>query len=160
MENLKQTIINEMTDVFGDDTKRINHALKVLDYAQQIQLTEGGDEQVVIPAAILHDIGIHKAQEKYNSCAGKYQEIEGPPIARPILQRHNLPPEKIEHICKIIAHHHNGRDIDTIEFRIIWDADWLVNIPDEYPNANKNKLKQLIERVFKTQTGKKLAVLL
>ena len=42
---------------------------------------------MVISAAILHDIGIHKAEEKYKSSAGNYQEIEGPPIAKAIMEK-------------------------------------------------------------------------
>ena len=37
-------------------------------------------------AAVLHDIGIRPSEAKYQSCSGKYQEIEGPPIALEILK--------------------------------------------------------------------------
>ena len=50
------------------------------------------------------------------------------------------------------------KDIDTPEFRIIWDADWLVNIPDEYPDASREKLSELIEKIFKSAEGKQLAM--
>lgn len=154
---MKEILIQKMKGIFGDDNKRINHALTVLDFAEQIQAVEGGDRLVVVAAAILHDIGIHQAERKYNSTAGKYQEIEGPPIAEPILKNCGLPADKVEHICKIIANHHSACDIDTIEFRVIWDADWLVNIPDECGNMSKDKLKQFVEKIFKTSKGKQLA---
>ncbi len=146
-----------MKDVFGKDEKRISHALAVLKYAERIQAAEGGDETVITAAAILHDIGIQQAERRYASSAGKYQEIEGPPIARPILRDLALPAEKIEHVCKIIANHHTAKDIDTIEFRVLWDADWLVNIPDECGKMSKDKLKGFVEKVFKTDTGRYLA---
>ena len=82
---MKDKLIQKMKDVFGDDQKRINHALAVLKYAEQIHSAEGGDLIVITAAAILHDIGIHQAEQKYGSPAGKYQEIEGPPIAEKIL---------------------------------------------------------------------------
>ena len=94
---------------------------------------------------------------KYGSTAGKYQEIEGPPIAEPVLREWGLSSEIIEHVCKIIANHHSARDIDTIEFRVIWDADWLVNIPDECGEMAGDKLKGFIEKIFKTNTGRQLA---
>lgn len=153
IENLK----NEMIRRFGNDIKRINHALKVLEYARNIQLLEGGNELVVNAAAVLHDIGIHAAQEKYGSAAGKYQEIEGPPIARGILIKYGFNPEYIYHICLIIANHHSARNIDTLEFRIVWDADWLVNIPDELDINDTVKLSKFIDKIFKTNTGKKIA---
>ena len=146
-----------MKNVFGDDQKRINHALAVLKYAEQIHSAEGGDLIVIAAAAILHDIGIHQAELKYDSAAGKYQEIEGPPIAEKILNDDGFGSGKIEHICKIIANHHSAKDIDTLEFRVIWDADWLVNIPDECGEMNESKLKEFISRIFKTQTGRQIA---
>ena len=76
-----ENLINEMESIFGDDQKRIMHALLVLNYAEKIQAATGGDPLVVRAAAILHDIGIHEAEKKHGSAAGKYQEIEGPAIA-------------------------------------------------------------------------------
>lgn len=156
-ESILARIIVEMKNIFGDDTKRIRHCLEVLKHVQEIQIVEGGDQLVVKSAAVLHDIGIHEAEKKYGSAAGNYQEIEGPPIAEKILTKLHVDPDVIEHVCKIIANHHSGRDIDTLEFRILWDADWLVNIPDEYGDADREKLRGVITKVFKTGKGRELA---
>jgi putative nucleotidyltransferase with HDIG domain len=154
---IRDKLINEMKKVFGDDQKRIEHALAVLGYAEQIQAVEGGDPLIVKAAAILHDIGIQQAERKYGSSAGKYQEIEGPPIAEEILKRYDLDAEAIEHICKIIANHHSAKDIDTTEFRIILDADRLVNMNEDYPNVTSNKLQKIIADKFKTNEGNRIA---
>jgi HD superfamily phosphodiesterase len=154
----RDVLIKEMKEVFGTDQKRINHTLVVLDYAEQIQSVEGGDAFIVTAAAILHDIGIHQAEQKHGSSAGKYQEIEGPPIAERILKNYGVDENSLEHIYKIIANHHSARDFDTTEFRIIWDADWLVNIPRDFPDADKVKLQNIIDKVFKTPTGYKMAI--
>jgi Rrf2 family protein len=150
-------LIYEMRQIFKGDTRRIEHAFKVLDYAEQIHLTEGGNPFIIKAAAVLHDIGIPVSIRKYGSSAGKYQEIEGPPIAQKILSKYKIPSDRIDHICKIIANHHTARNIDTTEFKIIWDADWLVNLPEELPNANEKKLKSVIKRIFKTKAGYSLA---
>lgn len=154
---VRDKLIEEIENVFGDDRKRIEHALAVLNYADRIQAVEGGDPLVVRAAALLHDIGIHQAERKHGSAAGKYQEIEGPPIAREILSKCDIEPEAVEHVCRIIANHHSAKDIDTMEFRIIWDADWLVNIPADFPDAGPEKLKDIIEKTFKTHEGLKTA---
>jgi HD superfamily phosphodiesterase len=154
---MKEKLIQKMKDVFGDDRKRIDHALSVLRYAEKIHAAEGGDETVVTAAAILHDIGIHEAEKKYNSSSGKYQQIEGPPIAEKILNDEGIDSERIGHICKIIANHHTAKNIDTLEFCVLWDADWLVNIPEECGAMDKNKLKEFINKVFKTETGRQIA---
>jgi hypothetical protein len=148
---------NEMIDFFGADQKRINHALKVFNYAEQINSVEKADPLIVGAAAILHDIGIHAAEQKHGSSAGNFQELEGPPIARNILRRNGFAEPDIEHICAIIANHHSAKNIDTPEFRVIWDSDWLVNIPDEMNLSDKTALNRLIEKVFKTAKGKEIA---
>jgi HD superfamily phosphodiesterase len=145
---MREKLIEEMKNVFGDDQKRIEHALAVLDYAERIQNVEGGDPLIVRAAAILHDIGIHEAESKYGSSAGKYQEI---------LKKYDISAEAVEHICRIIANHHSAKDIDTTEFRILWDADRLVNIQTEFANASNEKLQEIIDKTFKTDEGRRIA---
>jgi len=154
---MKSKIIEAMKVVFGTDQRRINHALSVLGYAETLLKDEPGDELTVVAAAILHDIGIHEAERKYNSSAGNYQEIEGPPIARAILERLEFDGARTDHICKIISLHHHAKGLDSPEFRILWDADWLVNIPDDYPGWEPARLKPIVEKVFKTAAGRRLA---
>jgi HD superfamily phosphodiesterase len=154
---MREKLIEEMKNVFGDDRKRIEHALAVLDYAEQIQNIEGGDPLIVRAAAILHDIGIHEAERKYGSSASKYQEIEGPRIAEEILKGYDISAEAIEHICRSIANHHSAKDIDTIEFRIVWDADQLVNLLTDSSRASNEKLQEIIDKTFKTDEGRRLA---
>lgn len=155
---MRDRLIEEMKKVFGSDRKRIEHALSVLDYAEQIQAAEGGDTLIVKAAAILHDIGIAEAQRKHNSSAGKYQEIEGPAIAKEIMAKLELDESVIEHVCKIIANHHSDKDIDTLEFKVVWDADWMVNLAAEFDPVDKEKLQKIIDKNFKTNTGHQLAV--
>lgn len=155
---MRNRLIDDMKNIFGDDQKRIAHSLAVLGYAEQIQTAEGGDPLVVKASAILHDIGIQQAELKYGSSAGKYQEIEGPPIAREILSKNEMDKAITEHICKIIANHHSAKGKNTLEFEIVWDADWLVNIPVEFPDAGREKLQNLIDKVFKTDTGRQIAI--
>lgn len=147
-----------MSDFFGDDRRRINHAEAVCDYATMIEKSEGGDLNVIEISAALHDVGIPESERKYNSSAGHYQEIEGPPIAKRLLSNLNLTENDVDHICKIIANHHSGKNIDTLEFRIIWDSDWLVNMEDLYDVNNKVEMKKLIDNIFKTKSGKELAI--
>ncbi len=177
--DLRKRVIGEMKAVFGDDQGRIDHAMRVLGFAEQILAGEqevtprggspdfakatsdrpdppGHDVTVVTTAAILHDIGIPAAEATHGSSAARYQEIEGPPIARKILERLDVDAATIDTVCTIIAHHHNGQ-IDTPEFNIIWDADWLVNFPGHYADADAAKRSAAIDKLFRTSTGRKLA---
>ncbi len=156
--SLADRLIEAMKSVFGGDQKRITHALQVFECAQEILRKDGADNpKVVIAAAILHDIGIQEAERRHGSTAGNYQELEGPPIARKILEDMDFEEPVIEHVCRIIANHHSARDIDTREFRIVWDADWLVNLGDDFKDWSKEKKKGIIDKAFKTQAGKEKA---
>jgi hypothetical protein len=154
---IRERLIAEMKRVFGTDERRIRHALAVLEGAEELLRTEAGDPLVVRAAAILHDIGILEAERKHGSAAGRFQEMEGPPIARHILADLGLGVGVIDHVCRIVGNHHSARDIDTPEFRILWDADWLVNLPGEFPSLDPAALKAVIDRTFKTPAGRSRA---
>jgi len=157
LDKLREFLTDEMKKVFGDDRQRIDHAFKVYGFCEQIAKEEGGNKEIIAAAGLLHDIGIKAAEEKYGSSAGKFQEMEGPVIAREILDRTELSEDDKEHVCRIVGSHHSAGDIDTVEFRILWDADWLVNIPEEHGDLTGEQLKNLVARVFKTKVGRELA---
>jgi HD superfamily phosphodiesterase len=154
---LRQRLIDEMRRHFGDDNGRIGHSLAVLAWAEQMLDGQDADAQVVLAAAVLHDVGIPAAIAKHGSAAGPHQEAEGPPVARHILHRLSFDAERIDHVCRIIGSHHSARGIDTPEFRILWDADWLVNFPGEWPGGSDAELRKRIDRIFKTPAGRRLA---
>ncbi len=157
MNAIKEALTRAMEVYFKGDAKRINHAHRVAEYAEELLKPEGGDYLIVIGASVLHDIGIHQAHKKYGSTISKYQEEEGPPIARGILTKLGVEQSQIEEICEIIAHHHSPGVITTKNFKILYDADWLVNLKDEYGIRDRAKLNNIIEKVFLTQSGKTLA---
>jgi HD superfamily phosphodiesterase len=155
--DFKEKILSEMINYFGDDIKRIAHARKVLYFAEKIlEQEKDADRRVVIISAILHDIGIKECEKKYNSTDGQLQEKEGPPIAKEILEKVGIKQEIIDEVCKIIASHHSPGEIDTLNFKILWDSDWLVNIEDEFDLNNKEKLKRIIDKNFLTSAGKQI----
>lgn len=152
-----QEIMLRMIFYFKQDAKRINHAIKVYAFASTISSLENmsADEQLIIDyAAILHDIGIKESELKYNSTAGKYQEIEGPPIAKKILIETGVSAPLIGRICFIIGHHHSYNKIDGRDFQVLVEADFLVNIFEE--NLKRDSINSIKDRIFKTSAGIKL----
>ena len=157
MDVVKEALMSAMEAYFKTDVRRINHARRVTEYAEELWQREGGDYLIAIGASVLHDIGIHQAQKKYGSTTGKYQEKEGPPIARRILARLGFEQNQINEICEIIAHHHSPGKINTRNFKLLYDADWLVNLRDEHDIRDKDKLSNIIHRIFLTRSGRALA---
>jgi HD superfamily phosphohydrolase YqeK len=154
---IKQRLMKELEEYFGADEKRINHAKRVMQFAEEIMTQEKADWHIVIPASILHDIGIKESEKKYGSAAGYYQEKEGPDVARRILLKIGFKKEDIDEICEIIAHHHSPGKVKTQNFKVLYDSDWLVNLNDEVGLDNKDKLKRLINKVFLTKSGRDIA---
>ncbi|HOX36336.1 MAG TPA: hypothetical protein PLO06_11630, partial [Methanoregulaceae archaeon] len=104
--------------------------------------------------AILHDIGIHEAERKYNSTSGNYQQIEGPPIARQILSDLGVAPSIIDRVCFITGNHHTYTNIDGIDFQVLVEADFLVNIFED--EMERQATESVLHRIFRTETGRSL----
>lgn len=47
--------------------------------------------------------------------------------------------------------------LDSKNFVIVYDADCLVNLRDEYDIQDRDKLSNIIDKLFLTQSGKALA---
>ena len=104
---MKDRIIAKMKEIFHEIPYGIEHTLNVLKNAEEIMENEslsGKMKELISLSAILHDIGAIEAQRKYNSMDGKYQEIEGVPIAKTILFDLNYNHEIIERVCYIISY--------------------------------------------------------
>lgn len=127
-----------------------------MSFAEELLRHEEADWHIVVPASILHDVGIKVAEEKYGSSAGHYQEKECPEIAKKILLKTGFEEKEIDEICTIIAHHHSSGKVNTLNFKVLYDADWLVNLKDEEDITDKAKLKETTQKVFLTDTGKNL----
>ncbi|MCE5325167.1 MAG: HD domain-containing protein [Planctomycetaceae bacterium] len=154
---LRQQLLAALRREFADDPGNVDHALAVLGYAQAILQHENADATVVEAAAILHDIGVAEARRKFGRCDYLLQESEGPPLARRIMQELRMDEDAIDHVCRIVGSHHTAKDIDTPEFRILWDADWLVNLAGAARTMTAQALSAKIDEVFRTPTGKALA---
>ena len=159
MERTEQftAILDEMVCFYKDKTHRVNHFLKVWAFARQIGLAEGlsADDQFLLEiTALMHDIGIKPSEEKYHSSAGNYQEIEGPGVARPLLEKYGFTSRQIERICYLIGHHHTYHDIDSLDYQILVEADFLVNIFEE--GQSRKSVLGVREKIFRTKEGLRL----
>lgn len=147
----------DMIAYYDGDPKRIQHFTKVHSYARLIGIGEELDDAslfILEAAAYTHDIGIRVAEEKYGRCDGKLQEQEGPIIAQKMLSQLGFENYIVERICFIIGHHHTYDNIDGLDYQILVEADFLVNLYED--DAGNRAIDKAYKRIFKTETGKKI----
>ena len=146
-----------MIDLYSGDSKRIQHFCKVYSYARLIAEAENVDDEtlfIIETAALTHDIGIHICEEKYGNCNGKLQEKEGPQIAKQLLEKLGFNDKVSNRVQYLIAHHHTYDNIDGIDYQILVEADFLVNMYEE--NLSKQSVQNTCDKIFKTACGKKI----
>ncbi|MCD8370213.1 MAG: HD domain-containing protein [Clostridiales bacterium] len=155
MERQHARLIDAMIAYDRGDARRIQHFIKVHDLAATIACLENVDEETVFileTAAILHDIGIRISEQKYGTGTGKYQELEGPPEAEKLmLATGGYTPEQIERVKFLIGHHHTYTDINGMDYQILVEADFLVNLYED--GENPERAGQVRKRLFRTETG-------
>ena len=156
MSKLEQLAF-KMTEYYTADPARVQHFIKVHAFARLIGMSEGLSENELFTleaAALVHDIGIKKAEEVYSSSAGHYQEELGPPIAEEMLEELDFDRDVIARVCHLVAHHHTYTDIDGADYQILVEADFLVNL---YENGEPvSAVKAAYEKIFRTKSGKRL----
>jgi hypothetical protein len=146
-----------MEEYFGEDQRRIDHALQVSLYARELLSYIDADPVQTLSAAYLHDIGIPEAERVHGSSAGNFQELEGPPVAEGILAKLKTEDALADAIVKIVGNHHTPGAIDSSEFRIIWDADALVNFAGVLPGKSQAQIESVLKGHMVTEPGYRMA---
>ena len=146
-----------MEQYFGEDQRRIDHALHVTRYAEELLAYVEADPVLTLTSAYLHDIGIPEAERKYGSSAGNWQEIEGPPVTRNILAGLGAEPAFVEQVADIVGNHHTSCGVGSPEFRIIWDADALVNFAGVLLSKNSEQAERILNDHMVTEPGFQVA---
>ena len=127
----------EMIRLYSGDPKRIQHFCKVHSYAKLIAEMEHVDADTLF---ILE--------------AASLTQKEGPAIAEKLLKELQFEENVIERVKYLIAHHHTYDAIDGIDYQILVEADFLVNILDD--GLAKEAALQAYQNIFKTESGKNI----
>lgn len=144
-----------MIEYFTGDPKRIQHFLKVHEFAKLIALNENLDEitrLIIEGAAIVHDVGIKIGEKLYGTCTGKQQEQLGPPMAKRMLADAGFSAEVTERACYLVGHHHTYTNIDGIDLQILIEADLIVNLYED--GVSVDGIISAYNDIFKTESGK------
>lgn len=147
-------VYQKMLAYYSGDPAQIQHFVKVHSFAALIGRLERLDEktQLILElAALVHDIGIKPAMEQFGSSAGPLQESLGQPAARKLLEDVGLPEEIVARVSWLVSRHHTYTDVDGVDYRILLEADFLVNCFES--NYTREAAQAAIGKVFQTESG-------
>ena len=154
------------------------HTEIAIGFAQVLLEKEGGDEEIVMPAIILHDVGWMRVPEEEqhkgfgpeikSPAVVKRHEREGVQIAEGILKAVDYDTEKIAEILHIIEGHDSRKETGSINESIVKDADRLWRFSragftidcDRFhlkPRERAKKRDLDIEKIFYTESAKQMA---
>ena len=152
----------ELAQPYQDKRDDAGHAETSLKYALKLVDIEKGDEDVVIPAIILHDVGWSQLPEKRRMMvfdpgakeADRRQvvyehQIEGIKLALKILREVNYPPELTDEILDIISQHDTRKGFISKNEGIVRDADKLWRTSKEGFTASEARAKKREAQRFK-----------
>ncbi len=151
---MKDKLIQKMIDFYQGNKHDVAHFMKVYAYAETIGLSEGLDERTqktLEYAAIVHDIACPICRVKYGNTNGKYQEAESEALLIPFLEEFDMDDEMKDRIIYLVSHHHTYTNVDGMDYRILLEADYLVNADES--NYSKESIQAFKKNVFQTKSG-------
>ena len=153
MLSVSEAIVNMALHCAGS-LSDIEHFLKVWAYAKAIGEQEGLDsrsQQILEYTAIVHDNACPDLKKQTGSAPWDLQEKYGPDLVREFYRDSGFDAEMLDRICFIVGHHHTPNAVDGLDFQVLLEADFLVNVAgSEKWRAMREKYR---ESVFRTQTG-------
>ena len=135
----------------------INHFMKVYSYALTIGRLEKLDPQtleILEVTALIHDIAVPLCRMKYGSTAGNYQEAESEALVKEFLGGLGLPEYIVGRAAYLAAHHHTYTGVDGADYRILLEADFLVNADEG--NLSREAIEYAEKQFFRSESGKRL----
>jgi hypothetical protein len=130
---LAARLIQAIREESGGESARMARAVTIFRFAKELVVQEGGDPRVVLAAALL---------------------LESAAKARGILRGIGMDEPTIERVCEIVETSRMGRELETIEFKVVWDSDLLARLAAQIADADPQKPQGAIAHRLKTEAGK------
>lgn len=155
------------------------HTRIAYSFALKLLEAEGGDEKIVIPAVLLHDVGWKTVPEELQLKAfgpgrndlqiNRIHEVEGAKIARELLQQAEYDLALVDQIVEIILGHDSRHDAISHNDSLVKDSDKLWRFSREAIQVDPRRfgvdsvahvvwLGRQIDGWFLTATGKNMAL--
>ena len=142
----------QLAEPYLDTRKNDIHTKISTECAYRLLEREGGDQDIVIPAIILHDVGWKRVPENLQLKTfgqnttypelNRLHEIEGVKIAKEILENVHYDKDKVAEILKIIEGHDSRKEPLSLNDKIVKDADKLSRYNKEFFIINMKRFKE------------------
>ena len=80
--------------------------------------------------------------------------LEGPAEAKKLLDGLEWPADVTERVCYLVGHHHTYHDMDGMDYQILVEADFLVNLFED--KVSPDGCRNAYHKIFRTESGKRL----
>ena len=163
-ENMKEIFekIWETALPYQDQRNDDGHARITLKYAKELVKLEDGNEDIVIPAIILHDVGYSQilrerrmlifdkdARNEEREAVRYKHQAQSVKLGEKILKELNYPADMIPEILEIISKHDTRKGFISKEEGLVRDADKLWRYSQESFKMNTKHRKSVLEERIK-----------
>lgn len=145
---------------YQDQRNDDGHARITLKYAKELVKLEDGNEDIVIPAIILHDVGYSQilrerrmlifdrdATNEEREAVRYIHQAQSVKLGEKILKELNYPADMITKILEIISKHDTRKGFISKEEGLVRDADKLWRYsPESFKVNAKHRKSVLVER--------------
>jgi hypothetical protein len=171
--------IYELAQPYLDTRSNDLHTRIAYCFALKLLKAEGGDEKIVIPAVILHDVGWKAIPEDIHLAAfgpgrkdweiNRMHEVEGAKIAGELLHQIGYDKALVDRIVEIILGHDSRREAISHNDALVKDSDKLWRFSREAIQVDPPRFRvdavthvvwlgRHIDGWFLTKTGRKIAL--
>jgi hypothetical protein len=121
---LASRLIRAVKEEYAGDASRVARALLAFQHARELLAEQGGDPRTILAAAVLLAAGVDRRDPR-RSAGPDVPNTGGMPVATRILREIGFEEDTIGCVCRIAEAHRTGRELDTIEFKVVSDANVL-----------------------------------
>ena len=155
--------IKELASQYQDKREDEGHAETVINFAIKLLETAEANQRVIIPAAILHDIGWSQLPDRQRliiwnqnatieekKLARFAHQEQGVRLAKQILEEINYPQDKIKEILEIISQHDTRQGFISKNEGLVRDADKLSRFSknDLFTLRKQNKTNKELQKIY------------
>jgi HD superfamily phosphodiesterase len=149
-------MIKKLAESYLRTRKNAIHTEISTQFAYRLLEGEAGDEDIVIPAILVHDVGWSQVPEELQLKAfgpkatlpewNRVHEVEGARIARQILNEAGYELRKIEEILVIIEGHDSRKEGISLNDKLVKDADKLWRYSRKGVEINSRRYEYTFEQ--------------